>query len=90
MQTVTATQLARQTREILDAVAAGETYAIERSGKTIACLQPPGAAQTVVETARARRHSDLDALAGTWSEEEYRAFESASAEFSKIDEELWK
>lgn len=35
-------------------------------------------------------HNDLDDLAGTWSEEERREFEAATAAFSKVDEDLWK
>lgn len=36
------------------------------------------------------RHDDLDALAGTWSKQDARAFERATAGFSKVDAELWK
>ena len=38
-----------------------------------------------IEKKRNLRH-----LAGTWSEEEAAAFESSQAQFSEIDEELWK
>ena len=38
----------------------------------------------------ARLHHDLDALAGTWSDEAAEAFLSAVADFEQIDEELWK
>jgi hypothetical protein len=34
-------------------------------------------------------HHDLDALAGTWSEEELREFERNTRPFSEVDEELW-
>lgn len=32
----------------------------------------------------------LDHHFGTWTEEEFREFEEAVADFEKIDEELWK
>ena len=35
-------------------------------------------------------HTDLDDLAGTWTEEDRRAFEAATSAFSKIDEGLWR
>lgn len=31
----------------------------------------------------------LGKLAGTWTEEEHRAFEEATAPFEQVDEELW-
>lgn len=36
------------------------------------------------------RHEDLDALAGTWSAQDARAFERATAPFSTVDPSLWK
>jgi hypothetical protein len=36
------------------------------------------------------RHHDLDALAGTWTEEEAAAFEATLREQRKIDPELWQ
>lgn len=36
------------------------------------------------------RHHDLDDLAGSWSEEEARAFDHALAAQRAIDPELWK
>jgi len=35
-------------------------------------------------------HHDLDALAGTWSEADARAFDEAVETFGRIDPELWK
>ena len=41
--------------------------------------------------ARKRRvFDDLDALAGTWKAADAKAFESATAAFSEVDEALWK
>jgi hypothetical protein len=37
-----------------------------------------------------RRHDDLDALAGTWSAAQARAFERDTAPFSEVDPALWK
>jgi len=44
------------------------------------------------EAAGQRRelHHDLDALAGTWSDDEGAAFEAALAEQRRVDPELWK
>jgi len=35
-------------------------------------------------------HHDLDALAGTWSDEEADSFLSTIADFDRVDEDLWK
>jgi len=35
-------------------------------------------------------HHDLDALAGTWSEEQASAFLSATERFQQVDEEAWQ
>ncbi len=35
-------------------------------------------------------HHDLDALAGTWSDADARAFEAAVADFSRVDGDLWR
>ena len=35
-------------------------------------------------------HHDLDALAGTWTEDEAAAFEAALQDQRKIDPELWE
>ena len=37
-----------------------------------------------------RIHHDLDALAGTWSDEEADNFLNATADFNRIDETLWQ
>jgi len=37
-----------------------------------------------------RRHHDLDALAGTWTDEQAEAFTSALKETERIDPEMWK
>jgi plasmid stability protein len=35
-------------------------------------------------------YTDLDHLAGTWSDEDAAAFANATAVFEKVDEEMWK
>ena len=35
-------------------------------------------------------YTDLDHLAGTWSQEEVAEFERNTAAFEKVDEEIWK
>ncbi len=47
------------------------------------------------ESARAhgktqRTYDDLDALAGTWSAQQARQFDLATAPFSEVDPALWK
>lgn len=36
------------------------------------------------------RSNGLGRLAGGWSEEEFRNFEQATAQFEAVDEELWR
>lgn len=36
------------------------------------------------------RRTDLDDLAGTWSDRDLQEFESATDDFSHIDADLWK
>ncbi|NOY65289.1 MAG: antitoxin [Nitrospirae bacterium] len=38
---------------------------------------------------RSRRYHDLDHLAGTWSEKDFKAFEEAVKDFERIDSEIW-
>lgn len=40
--------------------------------------------------ARTRIYTDLDHLAGTWTEKEYKDFLKKVEDFEKIDENLWK
>ena len=35
-------------------------------------------------------YDDLDHLAGTWSAQDAAVFESATAVFGKVDEDMWK
>jgi hypothetical protein len=35
-------------------------------------------------------HHDLDALAGTWSDDEARSFDTAVADLGRVDGDLWK
>ncbi len=35
-------------------------------------------------------YNDLDHLAGTWSDKDYKEFLQATADFAKIDEDMWK
>ena len=35
-------------------------------------------------------YADLDHLAGTWSAQDAAEFESATAVFEKVDEDMWK
>lgn len=42
------------------------------------------------QAAAVKKFDDLDALAGTWSEEDARTFEQNTATFAEIDSTLWK
>lgn len=52
--------------------------------------------QTVVDLlgqalgAEGERSNGLGRLAGGWSEDEFREFEQATAQFEKVDEEVWR
>jgi len=35
-------------------------------------------------------HHDIDKLAGTWSDKDYLEFNKKTADFEKVDEEMWK
>ena len=35
-------------------------------------------------------HHDMDDLAGSWTDEEAREFDTITGDFSKIDEEMWR
>ena len=40
--------------------------------------------------ANPRRKRDLSAFAGTWKKKDFAEFEKATADFGKIDAELWQ
>lgn len=49
-------------------------------------LQGTGAS---FQSSALRKFDDLDALAGTWSDEETQAFERNTAAFAEVDAALW-
>jgi hypothetical protein len=46
-------------------------------------------AGTSIEPGALKKFDDLDALAGTWDEEEARAFARNTAAFAEVDAALW-
>lgn len=46
-------------------------------------------AGTSIQSSALRKFDDLNALAGTWSEEEAQAFERNTAALAEIDAALW-
>lgn len=44
----------------------------------------------IEKTKRIVTYTDLDHLAGTWSEQDAVEFEQATAVFEKVDEDMWK
>ena len=39
---------------------------------------------------RQQRNLELEKLSGSWTKQDFKAFESSVTDFQKIDEELWK
>lgn len=35
-------------------------------------------------------HHDLDKLAGTWNDRDYMEFKKKTADFEKVDEDMWR
>lgn len=46
-------------------------------------------AGTSIQSGALKKFDDLDALAGTWSEEEAQAFDRNTAAFAEVDAALW-
>ena len=56
-------------------------------------LEVPALARELLQQsvdASVANHHDLDALAGTWSEEEADAFEASTAGMRHVDAEMWR
>lgn len=47
-------------------------------------------ASAAIQPSTLKKFDDLDALAGTWSDEEAQAFERNTAAFAEVDATLWK
>jgi hypothetical protein len=45
--------------------------------------------EAAMQPSALKKFDDLDALAGTWSDEEAQAFERNTAAFSEVDAALW-
>ena len=76
MQTITATDLARQTRQILDAVARdGETVIIERNHLPVARLMPPEPVMTAAQALADLPTRFTPQQAKAWLDESRGAFE---------------
>jgi hypothetical protein len=85
MKTITLRNIPRDLAKVIEkkARASGQSLA-----RTVLDLCKEGAG--IRRPAQPALHHDLDALAGTWTEEEAAAFESALREQRKIDPELWE
>jgi transcriptional regulator with XRE-family HTH domain len=73
--------LVRRIEEEASATGAGPEEVVVRLLLRATGLKEPTASE---------RFHDLDALAGTWSAEDLAEFETAVADFERIDEELWR
>jgi antitoxin (DNA-binding transcriptional repressor) of toxin-antitoxin stability system len=70
METINATELARRTRQVLDAVAnRGETVVIERHCAMIARIMPPERAMTAAQALAGLRPMLTPAQAQAWLKE---------------------
>ena len=56
------------------------------AGELLRAAVPPVA----LPAANGQTFHDLDALAGTWSDDDARSFEAAVADFGRVDGDLWK
>jgi len=85
MKTITLRSIPRDLARVLEqrARAKGQSLA-----KTVLDLLEESAG--IRRQAPPALHHDLDALAGTWTEEEGAAFEAALREQRRIDPELWQ
>lgn len=59
-----------------------------QEGKSLNAVAIEALARGLDLGVKAREHTDLDSLIGTWVEDP--AFDAAIAEFSRIDEEAWR
>lgn len=76
MQTVSATELARNTREILDRVAGeGEIVMVERNRRIIARITPPERVMTAAQALAGLQSAMTPRQAAAWLEESRGAFE---------------
>ena len=76
MQTISATDLARKTREILDAVAGnGETVMIERNQIVIAQIVPPERAMTAAQALAGLQPMIAPKQTQAWLKESRGAFD---------------
>ena len=78
MQTISATDLARKTRDILDAVAGnGETVMIERNQIVIAQIVPPERTMTAAQALAGLQPMIAPKQAEAWLKESRGAFDEA-------------
>lgn len=78
MTTITATELARNTREILDRVASrGETVVIERNRTVIARIVPPEIRMSASEALAGLRPMLTPEQAAAWHKESREGFDDA-------------
>lgn len=81
MQTITATDLARNTRKILDAVASqGDTVLVERNHVTIARIVPPQPAMTASQALAGFRPLLTPRQAADWLRDSRNAFDEGVAD----------
>ncbi len=62
----------------------------QASGESINKLVLEALREKFLQARARRRYSDLDRLAGTWSEEDAAAFSAALADFERVDAGDWQ
>lgn len=80
MRTITATELARNLREILDRLSReGEDVVVERNNREVARITPVPARQTALEALGDLYRTLAEDAAAGWAEEARRAFDERTA-----------
>ena len=85
MKTITLRRIPRDLARVIEKRAREKGLSL---AKTVLDLCEEGAG--IRRSAQPVVHHDLDALAGTWTQEEAATFEAALRDQRKIDPELWE
>lgn len=83
MKTMTVRNIPKDVAEALDAERQRRGLSLNRTAVSLM-------REALGLTQGEHRDNGLGRFAGTWSEEQFREFEAAQAQFNEIDEEIWK
>lgn len=85
MKTITLRNIDEDLKTVLETKAKASSSSLH--GVVLATLRE---AFGLEKAPRMQRNLELEKLAGRWSENDLADFEEGTADFEKIDEELWK